>query len=190
MKKIVYVLSFIILSICIVGCTKINTVNSADVSNISDEDNEYFKSLYNSKKKFTIDLVQDDKLLELLQNEISQRNVEIEISGDEKPYTITYYYKDKIKDEEMQKIDIEMKMVSYILLALVGDLESVNWTYEDYLQQCYKFSSSYAECVGDIGKDVKQFSASKEEFNLLMNILTNDSGCYIEKVFRLYNCTL
>lgn len=189
MKKRIYVLSFIILCMCTVGCNKGNASNnvdniceSVDSSNISDEEVEYIKSLYDSKKKFTIDLVKDDKLLELLKNEISQSNVVIEIIGDEKPYTITYYYKDKIKDEEMQNIDIEMKVVSYILLALVGDLERVHWTYEDYMQQCYKFSVTYAECVDDIGEDVKQFSVSEEKLKLLMCLLTNGSGSYTEKV--------
>lgn len=178
MKKMVYFMGVIAVCIYIAGCSNDNTMKENDSGNVdsldisdekSDSDNIFIKSLFESQKKFTVELIQDKKIFTLLQEEMTSDNFGIEIMGEEEPCEITYYFKDKMSETDMAKIDIEMRKVSYILLALVGDLEKVNWIYEDLVEQRYIFGITAVECYNDIGQDIKKFSESEAKLKELLD---------------------
>lgn len=177
MKKIVYFIGIIAVCMYIASCNNNENIENdsgnLDSLNISDEksdsDNIFIKSLFKNQKKFTVDLIQDKKIFTLLQGEMTSDNFEIEIMGEEEPCEIAYYFKGKMSETDMAKIDIEMRKVSYILLALVGDLEKVNWIYEDLVEQRYTFCITAVECCNDIGQDIKKFSESEAKLKELLD---------------------
>lgn len=171
---------FIILANLI--CTSCNNYSNFVMDSVATEqttvsegnEGDYIKSLYECRKNHTEELDKSDVLFVLLQERISVDNYEIITTSSGDIYEVTYCFKEKLDQETMPKIDVEMKTVAYYILSLVNDLEKVSWEYEDFREQRYKFTITCDDCYVDIGADIKGYGSSFEKFNELTNFCSNN----------------
>lgn len=158
MKKIRKILMFICIGINLVGCT-----SKKENPNVSVQDN--VESIYAAKNPYIGDISADSKLLGLLINyfEISEEYT-MELVTDEKPYVLIVHF-------NSEPDEFKMWDVSACFLALTDNCSEVRWDYEKN-EELLTFYISIDDVNANLNiKDIKDYSQSEEEFNLLLSKL-------------------
>lgn len=149
MKKFLSIILVLLLCVSFVGCDS------------NKENMNFAESVYDARVKYATDESKVINLIEVMHLSFQTAFCTVDFQCDEKPYSITLKYSEHITDAKV--FEGRVKQYACVLLASVKNLSAINWNY-DVSGKKYSGSLTVEDATKMVGKDIKSFYSSYEEF--------------------------
>lgn len=87
--------------------------------------------LYKAWNPYVGDMPANEKISQILGIRSALGDYKNELQAKKEPYCWTFHFKEKIPDTDVNNFDEKMKTYACLLIASIGNLDKVSWTYEE-----------------------------------------------------------
>jgi hypothetical protein len=118
--------------------------------------------LYGMKNPYVGNMPANEIILNTLNIRLSFGSYQNELQTGEEPYGWTLKFKDFVAEADEEEFNHTIKGYAYILLALIGNLGEVSWTYQtENGAEIKEMTVTAEEASDELGEDIKGFSDSQ-----------------------------
>lgn len=146
--------------------------NSVNINLEVEEVTPLAYALYESKNPYIGDVSANQQLLTLLDISDKFGVYQIELETDKAPYVLKLSFQDKVDNREL--LDLDLQDQAYLLLALIQNLEEVQWYYTTEEEGEAVGITHYVtekQATEILHVDIKKFSDSPERVQALLDRL-------------------